>query len=258
MAASHIIMISCILVTMHSQSCSPNPCQNGGSCLSLSICPDDYECECPDDYIGQNCETMNDPCNPNPCLNGGTCTVLDGTAVCDCTSINVQPFCQHPCSILPCLNGGTCVPGHPCVCSECHTGHTCGILVECCNEFVTCFEGCINGECKKGVCLCDAGFTGTCCDTPIDPCVPNPCLTGETCVECPDSKHVCLPQSDAPTTNPTTTPTNNPTTNPTTTPTNNPTTYPTTTPTTPTRNPTTNPTTQLPHQLPPQLITQLE
>merc|ERR1712209_181994 len=33
--------------------CQPNPCQNGGECLSKKP---NYQCKCPDNYYGTNCE----------------------------------------------------------------------------------------------------------------------------------------------------------------------------------------------------------
>eukprot|EP01084_Bolivina_argentea_P074431 135031_1 len=206
MAASRILMISSILVTIHSQSCDSNPCQNDGMCLSLSICPDVYECDCPDGWIGQNCETPDDPCG-GPCLNGGTCNTLNG-GTCACgggyTGDNCEEShwvcdpgtCDDVCIV--CSNDAPCSDGL-CDCSGlCFTGRLCADVVDCCTIGTTdCFEGCINGKCETGVCVCDAGFTGTCCDIdapidPIDPCEPDPCSNGETCFECPDSTSVCL------------------------------------------------------------------
>eukprot|EP01084_Bolivina_argentea_P074430 135030_1 len=196
MAASRILMISSILVTIHSQSCDPNPCKNDGICLSLIICPDVYECDCPDGWIGQNCEIYDDPCNPNPCLNGGTCALNR----CTCTSGYTGDNCEvslFDCEELACSNDAPCSDGL-CDCSGlCFTGKYCQDAVDCCTSTgsTNCFEGCINGKCETGVCACDAGFTGPCCDTPIapiNPCEPDPCSNGETCFECPDSTSVCL------------------------------------------------------------------
>ncbi|XP_029048305.2 cubilin isoform X2 [Osmia bicornis bicornis] len=50
---------------------------------------------------------------------------------------------------------------------------------------------CINNPCVHGrcvsqgnsyVCVCDPGYTGTTCDTKIDPCTPNPCRNNGVCV----------------------------------------------------------------------------
>eukprot|EP01084_Bolivina_argentea_P059712 109070_1 len=151
MAASHIIMISCILVTIHSQ-CTEISCNNGGTCLPSSICPDGYECACPEDHMGNKCQSYNDPCTyPNPCLNGGTCTVDGQSYACECPSGYTGQNCgtlTTACSGITCANGAKCVEGSGCDCSGiCFTGELCDVALSCCplGDGTNCYEGCIAG-----------------------------------------------------------------------------------------------------------------
>jgi hypothetical protein len=52
--------------------CSPNPCQNGGSCTDGV---NTFTCSCPAGYTGTRCQTNIDDCSPDPChdpcQNGG-------------------------------------------------------------------------------------------------------------------------------------------------------------------------------------------
>ncbi|XP_035674026.1 neurogenic locus notch homolog protein 1-like isoform X1 [Branchiostoma floridae] len=59
---------------------------------------------------------------------------------------------------------------------------------------------CVHGTCEHGVknytCLCDAGWSGVHCDTLIDSCDSNPCLSGGTCVDEEDGYScTCPPQT---------------------------------------------------------------
>ena len=43
--------------------CSISPCLNGGKCFNVEA---DYECSCPDEYEGKNCQNIKDKCKlPN-------------------------------------------------------------------------------------------------------------------------------------------------------------------------------------------------
>ena len=43
--------------------CSRSPCQNGGICFNVDA---DYECQCPIEFDGKNCQNIRDQCKePN-------------------------------------------------------------------------------------------------------------------------------------------------------------------------------------------------
>lgn len=52
--------------------CTINPCQNGGTCISVGTFS--YRCECPAGTVGHRCIRYSNACSTNPCQNGGTCT----------------------------------------------------------------------------------------------------------------------------------------------------------------------------------------
>ena len=63
--------------------CDPYPCENGGTCVNISIAT--FECACPEGYTGSTCGVDLTPCDPHPCGNGN-CTELDGGAyMCECS-----------------------------------------------------------------------------------------------------------------------------------------------------------------------------
>lgn len=62
-------------ITCTTIPCSPNPCQNGGTCSSED--GTSFSCNCAGTgFNGLTCNNNIDDCSPNPCLNGGTC--IDG------------------------------------------------------------------------------------------------------------------------------------------------------------------------------------
>lgn len=73
-------------------SCSSEPCQHGGKCMSLD---DDggFMCTCSKTYSGRYCQeeidkNMTNACSSSPCINGGTCL---NSFVSDTKLINYEP-----------------------------------------------------------------------------------------------------------------------------------------------------------------------
>uniref|UniRef100_A0A8C9R1A2 Protocadherin Fat 4 n=1 Tax=Scleropages formosus TaxID=113540 RepID=A0A8C9R1A2_SCLFO len=149
-------------------SCTHNPCQNGGSCkrrlavgqemkmeesmpvILVSNQPlQPYACSCLPGYAGPLCEADIDECLPDPCHNGGTCHNLIGGFSCTCPEGFTGMACErdiNECLSNPCKNGALCQN----------------------------FPGGFN-------CLCKSGFTGKSCESAIDYCECNPCFNGGSC-----------------------------------------------------------------------------
>ena len=72
------------LCDVNVDECSPDPCQNGGSCTDGI---NSYTCSCVAGYTGTNCETNIDECSPDPCQNGGNCTDLINDYNCTCNPV---------------------------------------------------------------------------------------------------------------------------------------------------------------------------
>lgn len=71
--------------------CLNNPCLHGGTCRNLQ---GNYECICPQQWTGKNCEADLDECLQITCYNGGTCTNLDGSYQCNCPLGYTGDFCE--------------------------------------------------------------------------------------------------------------------------------------------------------------------
>ncbi|XP_076698804.1 EGF-like repeat and discoidin I-like domain-containing protein 3 [Callospermophilus lateralis] len=129
--------------------CDPNPCENGGICLS-GLADDSYSCECPDGFTDPNCSSVVEvasdeeeptsagPCIPNPCHNGGTCEISEAYRgdtfigyVCKCPRGFNGIHCQHNINeweAEPCKNGGICtdlVANYSCECPGEFMGRNC-------------------------------------------------------------------------------------------------------------------------------------
>lgn len=59
----------CLEFQTNVDDCSPEPCQNGGTCMDRV---DDFGCVCPTGFYTKTCATGTDECNPLPCKHGGT------------------------------------------------------------------------------------------------------------------------------------------------------------------------------------------
>ncbi|XP_024115722.1 protocadherin Fat 1a isoform X3 [Oryzias melastigma] len=128
------------------ESCSSNPCTNGGSCTSLPN--GGYFCKCPASFMGSHCEIAISPCASNPCLYGGTCVPRAGDFYCQCRGQYSGQRCQLGpyCKDNPCKNSGKCIDS-------------------------------LDGP----VCECEAGFQGERCLSDVDECIKSPCTNGGLC-----------------------------------------------------------------------------
>ncbi|XP_033985117.1 protocadherin Fat 1a isoform X1 [Trematomus bernacchii] len=128
------------------ESCSSNPCSNGGVCASLPN--GGYFCKCPASFMGTHCEIGLSPCASNPCLYGGTCVPRAGDFFCQCRGQYSGQRCQLGpyCRDNPCKNSGKCIDS-------------------------------LDGP----VCECEVGFQGERCLSDVDECIKNPCSNGGQC-----------------------------------------------------------------------------
>ncbi|XP_068176860.1 protocadherin Fat 1a isoform X1 [Antennarius striatus] len=128
------------------ESCSSNPCTNGGSCTPLPN--GGYFCKCPSSFMGTHCEIGISPCASNPCLYGGTCVPRADDFYCQCRGQYSGQRCQLGpyCRDNPCKNSGKCIDS-------------------------------LDGP----VCECEAGFQGDRCRSDVDECIKNPCVNGGQC-----------------------------------------------------------------------------
>ncbi|KAM8841936.1 protocadherin Fat 1a isoform 9-T12 [Synchiropus picturatus] len=128
------------------ESCSSNPCINGGLCTSLSN--GGYFCKCPASFMGTHCDIPISPCSSNPCLYGGTCVPRADDFYCQCRGQYSGQRCQLGpyCNDNPCKNSGKCIDS-------------------------------LDGP----VCECEAGFQGDRCLSDVDECLKSPCENGGQC-----------------------------------------------------------------------------
>ncbi len=111
-----------------------DPCLNNGTCYNVDTLPLGYQCVCPNESYGINCELSYRPCASNPCWNNGTpiltlflskltikrffffvgtCKDLNETFVCRCEYGWEGSHCQTKenfCKNVTCQNRGVCRP----------------------------------------------------------------------------------------------------------------------------------------------------
>ncbi|XP_028818098.1 protein crumbs homolog 1-like isoform X2 [Denticeps clupeoides] len=163
-----------------SSLCLSKPCQNGGMCHEV---PSGYLCQC--QSVG--------PALPDQrCgdLGNATCTPTSARDLaCQCAE---GPSARSPClsqvrlcAQVFCGAGGTdCrpAPGYRCSCGPDHAGRSCESPVDPCHPN-PCRNGAIcRGRGARPTCFCVPGFQGRYCEVEVDECVSQPCLNGATCL----------------------------------------------------------------------------
>ncbi|XP_053312519.1 protocadherin Fat 3 [Spea bombifrons] len=122
------LKLGCVL---YPDACERKPCQNGGTCTSVPS--GGYQCSCPSQFIGKNCESEITACFPNPCRNGGTCDPIGNSFICNCRTGLRGLTCEediNECEREDCENGGTCVNvfgSFFCNCTHGYVGQYCGL-----------------------------------------------------------------------------------------------------------------------------------
>ncbi|XP_039181788.1 protocadherin Fat 3 isoform X9 [Crotalus tigris] len=122
------LKLGCVL---YPDPCERNPCQNGGTCISVPS--GGYQCSCLSQFTGRNCESEITACFPNPCHNGGSCDPIGSAFICACKSGLTGVTCDediNECEREECENGGSCVNvfgSFLCNCTPGYVGQHCGL-----------------------------------------------------------------------------------------------------------------------------------
>lgn len=102
-------MYGCIQSTQTTNVCLPNPCFNGGLCVTVGAFG--YRCICPSGFHPPRCTGAKyNACQPNPCRNGGTCSLVTNSDYrCSCppgkSGRNCQMEARSCGGVLNSLNG---------------------------------------------------------------------------------------------------------------------------------------------------------
>ncbi|KAK3792103.1 hypothetical protein RRG08_055370 [Elysia crispata] len=96
----------------------PCECANGGICRDPRFKPSEqgpgveYDCTCPEGFLGERCELREDQCSSNPCARG-TCVSRGNHYTCECDRGFSGELCdqrEDPCESEPCFPAVTCSP----------------------------------------------------------------------------------------------------------------------------------------------------
>ena len=74
-------------------ACSYVQCLNGGTCIDQAMFS--YMCQCPEGFVGWNCETSNFTCALNTCMFGGICLALGNDYICQCPLGRAGRTCEE-------------------------------------------------------------------------------------------------------------------------------------------------------------------
>ncbi|CAF3833859.1 unnamed protein product, partial [Adineta steineri] len=99
-----------------------NQCLNDGNCRNIKN-NQDYNCSCPPDFNGKQCQFDQRLCKENTCFNNGICDIiLDSTFNCTCALGYEGTKCERKrnyCFNITCYSKGVCRPlllGYSCEC----------------------------------------------------------------------------------------------------------------------------------------------
>ncbi|XP_072046273.1 uncharacterized protein [Amphiura filiformis] len=165
-------------------------CFNGGSCVISSR--GEWSCRCVPGYRGSTCREEVNECASNPCRQG-TCHDRVGSYDCICPEERYGTNCEkmNYCLVQDnaCNEEGTmrCIAlddDKLCVCKDGYSGFTCSQIA----------DRCLNNPCgNNGLCRatddgiacdCNTGFHGDFCELQDGiECASNPCMEGGTCTE---------------------------------------------------------------------------
>lgn len=182
---------------MRAATCADSPCKNGASCYSTRN--GGYQCRCPADFQGVNCDVKIDHCRATPCQNGGTCSLDGDSYQCRCPSGFTGRNCEvniDDCAANPCQNGGTCfdfVNDYQCYCHAGFVGRNCEENVDDCSTNPCANGGTCHDAINDFMCTCRPGFTGKDCSVEVNECADSPCLHGFCMDKLNDFECKCLP-----------------------------------------------------------------
>ncbi|CAF1399614.1 unnamed protein product, partial [Adineta steineri] len=108
-----------------------NQCVNNGKCININD-KQDYNCSCPFDFSGKQCQFDQRLCKENTCLNKGVCKITSkSTFNCTCSSGFEGARCERRinyCLNITCYNEGVCrsvLLGYICQCLSGTSGQHC-------------------------------------------------------------------------------------------------------------------------------------